>query len=320
MLSKIKNIIFQSNNKKIRDRSRIDFNSLFDNNENAVNTYNPKFLKKIRAILRIFTILGWTGMAIPVQSIFVKLPGKLKTNFARYYWYIVGKLLGLRLHTFGKIIALDSKKGQDRPILYIANHCSWLDIVTIGGLLPGCFVAKKEVGTWPLISILCKLGRVSFVSRQRHSTAKEQIELQSRLRNNDSLILFPEGTSSDGSHLYPFMSSFFALAKPHGKNTITYKTPIIQPISITYDRLDMLPVNRFTRPIYCWYGDMELAPHLWNLSQYSDMHASVIFHDPLYPENFKTRKHLAQETWDIIAKGTVALRSNHSKDEIKKII
>ena len=116
------------------------------------------------------------------------------------------------------------------------------------------------------------------------------------------------------------MSSFFALAKPHGKNTITYKIPIIQPISITYDRLDMLPVNRFTRPIYCWYGDMELAPHLWNLSQYSDMHASVIFHDPLYPENFKTRKHLAQETWDIIAKGTVALRSNHSKDEIKKII
>lgn len=280
-------------------------------------------LKKTRAIRRIIAILLWTALCIPFQTLFIKSPGRIKIRFACFYWYIVGKLLGLQFRIFGNIFSITSQSSKNkRPVLYIANHCSWLDIITVGGLTPGCFVAKKEVGTWPLISILCKLGRVSFVSRQRQSTAKEQIALQKRLEQGDSLILFPEGTSSDGSHLYPFMSSFFVLAKPLGKNKNNTSPiiPIIQPISVAYDRLDMLPVTRLKRPIYCWYGDMELTPHLWELSQWSDMRASIIFHKPIDPENFKTRKELAKATWDIIAKGTVALRMSASNEEIKKTI
>lgn len=287
--------------------------------------FDHKFLdsiniKKLRAVFKIIIILIWTVCSIPVQTLFLKLPGNLKIHFARYYWHIVGKILGVKQQTFGKIITYDPKNNQNRPVLYIANHCSWLDIVTIGGLLPGCFVAKKEVGTWPLVSILCKLGRVSFVSRNRQSTAKEQIVLQERLKNKDSLILFPEGTSSDGSRLYPFMSSFFVLAMSLKKSDPHYETPIIQPVSIVYDRLNMLPVNRFTRPIFCWYGNMDLVPHLWNLCQLSDKHASIIFHQPLYPENFKTRKELAKKTSDIITKGTTTLRSSNMDKDIEPII
>lgn len=289
-----------------------------------------KAVRKIRAIKRIVIILGWTALCIPFQATFLKLPGIKKITFVCFYWGSLRKMLGVNLRTFGKVanptdpkspLNQQTPKGSSpRPVLYIANHTSWLDIPVMGGVAHGSFVAKEEVGTWPLISLLCKLGRVLFVSRQRHSTTKEQMAMQERLKKGGSLILFPEGTSSDGSHLFPFMSSFFVLAKPLNNKPVHYQIPIIQPISIVYDRLDLLPVNRLQRPVYSWYGDMELAPHLWDLCQWSDMRCSVIYHNPLDPKNFKSRKELAQTTWEIIAKGTASLRQSCPDDRIKETI
>ncbi|CAK7192901.1 hypothetical protein COMNV_01111 [Commensalibacter sp. Nvir] len=289
--------------------------------------YPPLFPKlsflfrKIRAIRKIASILAWTIMAMPVQIVLLKLPGKGKKTFVCFFWRNVCRLLGVKLTFYGTILSTCSQQStlQNRPVLYVVNHTSWLDIPTIGGLATGCFVAKEEVGTWPLISILCKLGRVIFVSRQKKSTAKEHLIMTQRLQNGDSLILFPEGTSSNGSHLLPFMSSFFVLAKPLKKNMSTYPTPIIQPISIVYDRLGMLPVNRLQRPVCSWYGDMELAPHLWEFCQWSDLHASIVFHDPLYPEHFTNRKELAQKTWEVIAHGTSTLRQRRPDKLTEKL-
>lgn len=278
--------------------------------------------KRIRATRKIIIILGFTAFSIPIQSILIKLPGSPKINFARFYWRTVCRILGIDLRIFGKIKEQQkqSKQGiKKRPVIYIANHTSWLDIATIGGLAPGAFVAKEEIGSWPVISTLCRLGRVLFVSRQRQSTIKEQQTMEKRLEDGGSLILFPEGTSTEGSHLAPFLSSFFVLAKPISKN-ISYEIPLIQPISIVYDRLGMLPVNRLRRPIYSWYGDMELAPHLWDFCKWSDMRVSIIFHEPLDPNDFKNRKQLAQKSWDIIATGTACLRQEKSDEEINKTI
>lgn len=276
--------------------------------------------QKVRATRKIIIVLGWTALCMPFQSLFIKLPGKAKINFARFYWRNVCRILGLDLRIFGKLETQNNQLGTTkRPIIYIVNHTSWLDIPVLGGLLPGAFVAKEEIGSWPVISTLCRLGRVLFVSRQRQSTIKEQQTMEKRLEEGGNLILFPEGTSTEGSHLAPFLSSFFVLAKPINKN-ITYPIPIIQPISVVYDRLGMLPVNRLRRPIYSWYGDMELTPHLWDFCKWSDMRASIIYHEPLYPEDFKNRKQLSQKAWDIIATGTACLRQGKSEEEIKKTV
>ncbi|CAI3928468.1 1-acyl-sn-glycerol-3-phosphate acyltransferase (PlsC) (PDB:1IUQ) [Commensalibacter communis] len=287
----------------------------------------PHFLSKfssiyqrIRAAKKIGIVLIWTILCMPFQSLFIKLPGSAKINFARFYWRNVSRILGLDLRIFGKLAEQKHQSSsQKRPIIYIVNHTSWLDIASIGGLVPGAFVAKEEIGSWPVISTLCRLGRVLFVSRQRQSTIKEQQTMEKRLEEGGNLILFPEGTSTEGSHLAPFLSSFFVLAKPIAKN-VAYPIPIIQPISVVYDRLGMLPVNRFRRPIYSWYGDMELTPHLWDFCKWSEMRASIIYHQPLYPEDFKNRKQLSKKTWDIIATGTAYLRQGKSDEDIKKII
>lgn len=286
----------------------------------------PNFLSKIsnvykniRAARKIVTMLGFTVICIPVQSLFIKLPGSPKINFARFYWRTVARILGVDFRIFGKIEEEQKQSkvdGKKRPVIYVLNHTSWLDITVAGGLLPAAFVAKEEVGSWPVVSTLCRLGRVLFVSRQRQSTVKEQQTMEKRLEDGGSLILFPEGTSTEGSHLSPFLSSFFVLAKPISKN-IAYEIPIIQPVSVVYDRLGMLPVNRLRRPICSWYGDMELTPHLWDFCKWSGMRASIIFHKPLDPHEFKNRKQLAQKSWDIIAAGTACLRQGKSDEEIK---
>ena len=98
-------------------------------------------------------------------------------------------------------------------MVFVSNHSSWVDVPVVGGVLDGCFVAKGEVSRWPVVSTIARLGRTVFVSRQRGATARERDAMRGRLARGDNLILFPEGTSSDGSRVLPFRSPFFALAE-----------------------------------------------------------------------------------------------------------
>ena len=100
-----------------------------------------------------------------------------------------------------------------------------------------------------------------FVSPQpRRDGARDRDACAPCWRGGDNLILFPEGTTSDGSRVLPFRSSFLALAEGDG-------APPIQPVSVVYDRLAGLPTGRATRPLFAWYGDMDIASHYWRFAQ-----------------------------------------------------
>ena len=86
--------------------------------------------------------------------------------------------------------------------------------------------------------------------------------------------------------------------------------PLIQPVSIVYDRLAGLPVTRSRRSVFAWYGDMDLAPHLWQAAQWRGKRVSLQFHPPLDPADFPSRKALSQAAWQVIADGASALRQN----------
>ena len=82
-----------------------------------------------------------------------------------------------------------------------------------------------------------------------------------RLAAGDALILFPEGTSSDGNRVLPFKSALFSAAE-----TMQQIEPVaVQPVSIAYTKLDGIPLGRLLRPYFAWYGTTELAPHLWSM-------------------------------------------------------
>jgi 1-acyl-sn-glycerol-3-phosphate acyltransferase len=255
-------------------------------------------MRRVRAIRRALMILLWTLPCMPVQTVLLCLPGRGKMVFARLYWATVARLLGLTVRVIG-----EPATGGTRPVVFVSNHSSWLDVPVLGGRLDGCFVAKSEVSFWPVVSTIARLGRSVFVSRRRGATVNERDSMRGRLAAGDSLILFPEGTTSDGSRVMPFRSTFFAIAE--GEHP-----PLIQPVSVVYDRLAGLPTGRACRPLFAWYGDMNLASHFWRLAQHRGLRVTVLLHAPLDPARFPNRKALSRAVWSAVADGAATLRQN----------
>jgi 1-acyl-sn-glycerol-3-phosphate acyltransferase len=214
-----------------------------------------------------------------VQFLLLLLPGRGKERFAMIFWRGIAKILGVSVTTHGAPAAA-------RPVLFIANHCSWLDIVTLGSRVPGCFVAKGVIAHWPVISVIARLGRTIFVSRSRATVGREQNSLSARLAAGDNIILFPEGTTSDGTRILPFSSSFLALAADASR-------PAVQLITLVYDRIDGLPVQRRDRPTISWYGDMYLLPHVLIVGRRRGLHATMVFEPPMPGSNDRKKLALA---------------------------
>ena len=135
-------------------------------------------MRRVRVIRRFLMILLWTLPAMPVQALCLILPGRPKVAFARLYWALFTRLLGLQVRVIGEL----ASHAAGRPVVFVSNHSSWVDVPVLGGVLDGCFVAKGEVARWPLMSTIARLGRSVFVSRQRGATVRELAAMRVRLR------------------------------------------------------------------------------------------------------------------------------------------
>jgi 1-acyl-sn-glycerol-3-phosphate acyltransferase len=256
-------------------------------------------MRHVRVVRRLLAVVAWTLPSMLVQAVCLLLPGRPKVAFAQVYWTVFRRLLGLKLRVVGE------RASGDRPVVFISNHSSWVDVPVLGGVLDGCFVAKGEIAGWPLAGTVAKLGRTVFVTRQRGTIGRERDMMRQRLAAGDNLILFPEGTSSDGSRVLPFRTAFFAVTAP-GDDV----APLVQPVSVVYDRLGGLPTGRATRPLFAWFGDMDLATHFWRLGQQTGLRATVVLHGAVDPAWFADRKALSQAVWRTVAEGAATLRQN----------
>ena len=245
-------------------------------------------------LARLVLFAGWTVLAMLIQTVMLILPGRGKEGFARLYWRGAAAMLGVRISVRGRL-------APARPVLFVANHCSWLDIVVLGAVLPGCFVAKAAIRSWPFINWVALLGRTVFVSRSRTGVGRERSELARRLAAGDNIILFPEGTTSDGARVMPFSPAFLALADDPSR-------PAVQPVTLVYDGLDGLPVRRLNRPAISWYGDMDLASHYSRIGRRHRLHATIILDEPMPPGMFPNRKALAAALEARLAANAAALR------------
>ena len=151
---------------------------------------------------------------------------------------------------------------SDAPTIVVSNHVSWLDIPVIGSLHPLSFIAKSEVEGWPVIGLFARLQRSVFIDRQRRkATVEVNDALAHRLVKGEALVLFAEGTTSDGNRLLPFRSSLVGAAQTALMHDSVERV-FLQPLAIAYTSRNGLPVTRRERPFIAWYGDMDLGPHL----------------------------------------------------------
>jgi 1-acyl-sn-glycerol-3-phosphate acyltransferase len=224
----------------------------------------------VRAAVRLFLYLSWTFLLIPLQALALVLRLPLYRRLPRFYHHVCCHLLGLDVQRRGAIAAT-------RPVLFISNHTSYLDITVLGSLIDASFVAKAEIAGWPLFGLLAKLQRSVFVERRSRHARQQRDDIAKRLGDGDALVVFPEGTTDDGNHVLPFKSALFAVAEReiHGEPLL------VQPISIAYVRLDGMPLGREWRPYYAWYGGMDMPGHLWRVLGLGHVTVEVQFHHPI---------------------------------------
>lgn len=240
------------------------------------------------AILTGFLVL--TLPLMPVQAVLVRWSPRSARRFPHWYHRQVCRLLGLRIEVEGKVAC-------DRPVLLVANHASWLDIPVLSAVAPVSFVAKKEVSSWPFVASLARLQRSVFVDRARRAAVGAAAgEMLARLAQGDTLVLFAEGTSSDGNRVLPFLTSLFAAAKPSGKGGQQAPEAVVQTLSLVYTRLHGIPLSRADRPFVGWYGDMEMRSHAWHLLKAGPLDVRIRIGPPVPLASFADRKDLARQS------------------------
>ena len=228
-----------------------------------------------------------TAFLAPVQLLFVKTGGSLQKKLPLFYHATVRRLLGIRIHVHGKIAG-------GRPLMLAANHSSWADIVVLGAIEEVSFIAKSQVASWPLFGLLAKLQRTVFVEREKRGKTHDQAsEIATRLANGDIMVLFAEGTTSDGNRILPFKTSLFGAAQVAIRET-SVETVTIQPVAIAYTRVHGLPMGRFHRPIVAWPGDVALGPSLIGMLKEGAYDVDVHFGDPVIIDGKSDRKALAR--------------------------
>jgi 1-acyl-sn-glycerol-3-phosphate acyltransferase len=247
----------------------------------------------IRAALLLLPYLLYTWLLMPVQALLVATGSRWAERLPIHYHRGVCWLFGLD-------IVVRGRPDPARPTLFVANHCSYIDIEVFSSLMPVSFIAKAEVKGWPLFGSLARLQRTVFVDRRRASTAGQRDEIAARLAAGDNLMLFPEGTSDDGNRTLPFYSALFSVAE----RRLSGNRPLpVQPVSIAYTELNGFPVGRALRPLLAWYGDMELAPHLWHFAGLGRVKVVVEFHESVTIDQFGSRKALSEHCRERIARG-----------------
>jgi 1-acyl-sn-glycerol-3-phosphate acyltransferase len=233
----------------------------------------------------VFAALGAiTAALLPFQWIAVKLALPPRRRIPVLYHRLVCAILGVRVHVIGR-------KMHEHPLLIVANHTSWLDISVITAVAPVVFVAKHEVAGWPLFGLLARLQRTVFVDRaRRHKTQHVNAEIAQRLAEGDPVVLFGEGTSSDGNRVLPFRSALIGSARDALAEAGHSGRVWIQPLSIAYTGLQGLPLSRRDRPRVAWYGDLSMGPHLAGMARHGAIDATVIWGEPVAFDEQSDRK------------------------------
>lgn len=176
--------------------------------------------------------------------------------------------------------------------LIVSNHLSYLDILIFSSIVPCSFVSKREVKWWPGIGWAASLSGAVYIDRaHRSATQSVQPQIAAALARGTRLVLFPEGTSGDGSSVLPFHSSLLQAAVANGAP--------ITAAGITYElekgdpRLDV-----------CYWGEMTLVSHAVKLFRKGRVWARVRFstNTRVYADRKQASRELREEVRALVGK------------------
>ena len=245
----------------------------------------------IRSIFLIIIVSVLIILILPIQLLINLTNLKIKYKIPKLFLKIVSFVIGIKI----KSINLRNENKNKYGVLYVSNHVSWMDILCLGSLLDAQFIAKKEVAEMGLFGFLAKLNHTFFIdnTNQRKSFAYNEI-IQEKLLKKQNLILFPEGTTSDGNGVRSFKSSFFESTNlpkyyPEKENDFID----VCPISLCYKDKNNLPMGIFYRRYVAWQGDYPLLRLMKIFLLSGPVSIDIIIHNSVNLSKFKNRKELS---------------------------
>lgn len=240
----------------------------------------------IRIVLAVGAVVLLSLVLFPIHLLFLWLEHPWRSRLPRYWHKFALSMIGVRVHVHGE-------PERRRPLMIAANHASWLDILVLASVADATFVAKSEVRDWPIFGTLARLQRSIFIKREERRQTREQAdEMASRLNAGETVVLFPEGTTTSGNRLGEIKSSLFAAA-----SSAAHFAPggvvHVQPVAIAYTRIHGMVMGHYHRPVVAWPGDVPLVPHLLGILKTGAFDVDVRFGDTVEVAVGTSRKHVS---------------------------
>ncbi|MGB0720625.1 MAG: lysophospholipid acyltransferase family protein [Bdellovibrionales bacterium] len=253
-----------------------------------------------RACFKFFLFFLLCAFVIIVQTAVLLVHQGKYARIIPYFWMnSARRIFGIRLRVHGTPY-------HATQTLYVSNHLSYLDIPVIGSVLKVPFVSRKDASEWPFLGYLVKLGQTAYVERSRSALKNDAHSLTGVIDRGGSLVIFPEGTSTDGQNVLPFKSSLFSLAIRDDKPDLH-----IQPISLKMTHVDgHTPQTQDDRDLYAWHRgiDTELFAHLWRFAKTRGAEIHLTFHPAIRAAEYSDRKILAKTCYDTVSNGVAQRR------------
>lgn len=255
----------------------------------------------VAVLLGLYTLAAIIILAVPAGRAGRRT--RLAAN-ASLFSRIGLRVLGVRVHA-----RRTRRKGirpRRRNRLILANHLSYLDILIINALMPSVFITSIELKhTFPL-GMFARFGGCLFVERRSPAGLKREIaEIERVLTEGTSVVLFPEGTTSNGDAVRPFKNSLITAAIRSGTD--------LQPVCLRYRSVNGRPVDGENRDAVYYYGETTFFEHLPRLLALRSIEAECVSLRPLATHQHQSRKELAARAHAMISVAYHARPTKHTE-------
>jgi 1-acyl-sn-glycerol-3-phosphate acyltransferase len=250
-------------------------------------------MRALQASLRILLLLAHVLAGIVIAAaIFPWRPQAGRNRIIRAWSHLLLTICGARLRVTGlplpPAIARTGIEPGSRGRMLLANHISWIDPFALNASVPSRFVAKAEIRAWPLLGTLVTLVGALYIERgRRHAVASVNHRVRDRLKDGETVAVFPEGTTTDGRSLLPFHSNLVAPALEVGAEC--------WPVAVRYTE-DGAPSTAAA-----FIGEMSIVTSLWNLLVARRLQIEVAFLEPVPTAGNRDRHHVAEAAAERIA-------------------
>lgn len=263
-------------------------------NVNVVSsTIKKPLFHRLRVIFSTLLLMVWCVLML---CLFVFWRLVHQSSIEKLYFIFHGGCCCL----FNLHCKVEGEISHRRPTLFLSNHISYLDVFVLGKYIPAFFIAKSEVAGWPILGWLAKVQNTLFFERSGKKVKQQMSVMSEHFNRKGNLILFPEGTSTEGEHVERFKSSLLQSAE------LAEDDVQIQPVTVAYTRYEGKVMDRQQRDQYAWYATMPFASHFFNVLGMGKAEVKIIFHTPVTLTTFSSRKECAQYCQSQVASGLVA--------------